>query len=203
MMRLIPITCALATAALLLFHPGTVYAQSSAAELLEKARSRSRDLEELKSVLNGPDQNMRIATFDVMVNSGDEAMKQVAMELGLASADPLMQAMAFKEAVLGLNRIVLSLELDPSQTETGKTKAEAWLNANGATYEFPIKDVDKSTGVFTIKSSYTGQVNGLVLTFKNGYDSGKLELVDETTIKGTVTAYKGGYGQFIATAKIR
>ena len=194
---------ALALSSLLFFDSSPVYAQSSAAEMLEKARARSRDMEELKAVLNGPDQNMRLATFDVMVNSGDGAMREIAIDLGMASADPLMQAMAFKETILGLNRIVFTLELDTSQPETVQQKAQAFMNANGASYEIPIKEVDKKTGVFTIKSSYTGQVNGTTMTFKNGYDSGQLELVDETTIKGTITAYKGGYGGFIATAKIR
>ncbi|MGI9224492.1 MAG: hypothetical protein ACR2QX_08470 [Woeseiaceae bacterium] len=203
MMRMIPIVCAMSAAMLLLFDPIPVYAQSSAAELLEQARARSRDLEELKGVLNGPDQNMRLATFDVMVNSGDDAMRQVAIDLGLASADPLLQAMAFKETVLGLNRIVFTLELDTSQPETVQQKARAYMNANGASYDFPIAKVDKKTGIFTIKSSHTGQVNGTTLTFKRGYDTGALELIDETTIKGTIKTYKGGFGGFIATAKIR
>ena len=194
---------ALAVSSLLLFDSPAAYAQTSAAEMLEQARARSRDMEELKAVLNGPDQNMRLATFDVMVNSGDGAMREIAIDLGMASADPLMQAMAFKETILSLNRIVFTLELDTSQPETVQQKAQAFMNANGAKYEFPIKSVDKKTGVFTIKSNNTGQVNGTTITFKVGYDSGQLQLVDETTIKGTITAYKGGYGGFIATAKIR
>jgi hypothetical protein len=200
---MIPLACALAATVTLLFSPVPVYAQTSAAEMLEQARARSREMEELKAVLNGPDQNMRLAVFDVMVSSGDEAMRQIALDLGLASADPLMQAMAFKETILSLNRIVFTLELDTSEPDTVQQKAQAYLNANGATYEFPIAKVDKDTGVFTIKSTHTGQVNGTTLTFKNGYDTGQLDLVDETTIKGKIKAYKGGFGGFKATAKIR
>ena len=197
---------AIATACLVagLFTGGNVaVAQTSAAEMLEQARARAREMEELKAVLNGPDQNMRLAAFDVMVNSGDDAMRQVAVDTGLAAADPLMQAMAFKETILGLNRIVLSLEIDTSQPESIQAKAQQYANANGYTYEIPIIGVDKKTGIFKIYSSNTGQVNGLEVTFKNGYNSGTLTLVDETTIKGPVKLYKGGYGGFIATAKIR
>lgn len=203
MKRMIQLACALAATVTLLFSPVPVYAQTSAAEMLEQARARSREIEELKAVLNGPDQNMRLAVFDVMVSSGDEAMRQIALDLGLASADPLMQAMAFKETILSLNRIVFTLELDTSEPDTVQQKAQAYLNSNGATYEFPIAKVDKDTGVFTIKSTHTGQVNGTTLTFKNGYDTGQLELADETTIKGTIKTYKGGFGGFKATAKIR
>jgi len=178
-------------------------AQTSAAEMLEQARARAREMEELKAVLNGPDQNMRLASFDIMVNSGDEAMRQIAIDTGLASADTLMQAMAFKESVLSLNRILMSLEIDKSQPAGIQAQAQKILDANGDSYELPILESDKETGVFKIYSSYKGQVSGLELTFKYSYDSGRLTLVDETTIKGPIRLYKGGYGSFIATAKIR
>ena len=203
MQQIIRIAWTLCAVAPFLFEPVPAYAQTSATEMLEQARARSRDMEELKAVLNGPDQNMRLAVFDVMANSDDGAMREIAIDLGLASADSLMQAMAFKETILSLNRIDFTLELDTSQPETVQAKAQAYLNANGARYAFPIVKVDKKTGIFTIKQANTGQVSGTRLTFKNGHDSGQLELVDETTIKGTITAYKGGYGGFIATAKIR
>ncbi len=182
---------------------GVAIAQTSAAEMLEQARARAREMEELKAVLNGPDQNMRLASFDVMVNSGDEAMRQIAIDTGLASADTLMQAMAFKEAVLGLNRIVMSLEIDKSQPADIQAQSQTIMDANGNAYELPIVESDKKTGVFKIYGKNTGQVSGLELTFKYSYDSGKLSLADETTIKGPVRIYKAGYGSFIATAKIR
>ncbi len=203
MIRMILIACAVAAAVTMLFSPAPAYAQTSASEMLEQARARSREMEELKAVLNGPDQNMRLAAFDVMVNSGDEAMRQVALDVGLASADPLMQAMAFKETILGLNRLVFLIEIDTNEPEAIQQKAEAILAASGSTYTIPVTKPDKSTGVFTLKTSYKGQVNGTTLTFKNGYDTGQFELVDERTIKGTLSLYKGGYGSFIATAKIR
>jgi hypothetical protein len=203
MTQMIRIVCALCAAALFLIEPVPVYAQTSAAEMLEQARARSRDMEELKAVLNGPDQNMRLATFDVMANSGDGAMREIAIDVGLASADPLMQAMAFKEVILSLDRIFFTLEIDTSQPETVQQKAQAYMNSNGTRYELLITKADKKTGTFTIKSSHTGQVNGTTLTFKHGYNSGEFVLIDETTIKGTLMAYKGGYGGFIATGKIR
>ena len=203
MIRMIPIACAFIATVTMLFSPLPAHAQTSASEMLEQARARSREMEELKAVLNGPDQNMRLAAFDVMVNSGDEAMRQVALDLGLASADPLMQAMAFKETILSLNRLVFTLEIDTSEPASVQEKARAILESNGSTYSIPVTKPDKTTGIFTIKTSYQGQVNGTNLTFKYSYDTGQFELVDEMTIKGTLTIYKGGYGGFIATAKIR
>ena len=182
--------------------PGTVAAQTSAAEMLEQARARARDMEELKKVLNGLDQNMRLASFDVMVNSGDNAMREIAIDTGLASADALLQAMAFKEVVLSMDHIVMSLEIDVSQPETIQTKAQALLNSTGNMYTLQITDRDRKTGTINM-GVHKGQVSGTKLSFKFGYDVGELTLIDETTMKGNVRLYKGGYGGFVATAKIR
>ncbi len=179
------------------------FAQSTAAEMLEKARARSRDMEELKSVLNGPDQNMRLATFDVMVNSDDDAMRQIAIDAGLASADPLLQSMAFKSVVLGMERITLSLEIDKSQPKELQEAAQKYLASKGDVYHIPIIGTDHDSGVFTIYSSYTGQINGLELNFKYNHDLGTLSLVDEATMKGPIKVYSGGYCGFIATARLR
>lgn len=191
-----------AIAVLLLADTAPALAQTSAAEILEQARGRSRDMEELKAVLNGPDQNMRLAVFDVMVTNGDNAMREIAIEMGLASADPLMQAMAFKEVIMGLDRIVMSLEIDTTQPETVQAKAQVVLNSTGSSYSFQITDRDRKAGTFKMRTN-SGQVSGTMLSFKNGHDEGTLSLVDETTMKGEIRIYKGGYGGFIATAKIR
>ena len=188
---------------LLLVDATMAWAQTSAAEMLEKARARSRDMEELKAVLNGPDQNMRLATFDVMVASGDSAMREIAIDLGLASADPLLQGMAFKEAFLSLDRVIMTLEVDKSQPESIQETAQTYLDSKGNTYNMPIAKADKKSGTFTIYSTYSGQVTGTSVSFNYNYDSGQLELIDETTIKGPIKVYSSGYGGFIATAKIR
>ena len=203
MIRMTLIACAFAATVTMSFTPSPVFAQTSASEMLEQARARSREMEELKAVLNGPDQNMRLAAFDVMVTSGDEAMRQVALDLGLASADPLMQAMAFKETILSLNRIVFQLEIDTSQPASVQQKAQQILDSTGSSYTIAVTKPDRTTGVFTVRSTNQGQVNGTNLTFKNAYDTGQFELVDETTIKGILNISKSGNGVFIATAKIR
>lgn len=196
----------LATAALALFivaDSAPVLAQSSVTEMLEQARARARDIEELKAVFNGPDQNMRLATFEIMANSGDEVMRQVAIDMALASTDPLMQGMAFKESILSLDRIILSLEIDKSQPKKVQDRAQIILDSTGSRYTILLTEQDRTTGTFKIKRAVGGQVNGTVLTFKSGNDDGTLTLVDETTIKGSMRIYKGGYAVFNVTATFR
>jgi hypothetical protein len=187
----------------LLAPTGGAYGQS-AAEMLEQARSRARDMEEMKKVLNGPDQNMRLATFDIMINSDDEAMREVAIDAGLASTDAVMQAMAFKEAILSLKRLILNLEIDPNQAEKTNKAAENYVASNGNTFVIDIAKVDKKAGTFTLRANHEGAVNGTLMNFRYGYNTGSLALQDDATVKGTVTTYAtGGYGKFIASARIR
>lgn len=175
---------------------------ASAAELLEQARSKSRDYEELKAVLNGPDANMRLATFEVMVASGDPALKEVAMDLALAGTDTVLQALALKTLVLGQRAMNLRLEVDTSQPKDVQERAQTILNTDGDIYSRNITDSDPAAGIFSMKQ-YKGQVSGTQVTFTHSYDKGTLELVDEATLRGPVILSKGGYGGFIATWTLR
>jgi hypothetical protein len=190
--------------AFMVFDASGVYAQTTAAEMLEAARARSREIEQLKAVLNGPDQNMRLATFDVMVNSEDEVMRGIAIDLGLASADPLLRGLALKETLLSLNQIVFDLEIDTSQPKPIQEHAKAILDKKGSAYRMPIAKADKGTGTFSTHTNSGGQVSGTRVVFKNYDDKGAFDLVDERTLKGTLVIYdRRGSGGFIATAKIR
>ena len=192
----------LAVVALLLMLGPSLSAAPSVAEMLEQARAKSRDLEELKKVLNGPDANMRLATFEVMAASGDDTMRELAIDAGLTSTDAVMQALALKTVVLSQASLNLSLEVDTSQAADMQERARSYLQNNGNLYQRKITDSDPERGVFKMKQ-YEGQVSGTKVTFTNSYDKGTLSLVDETTVQGPVTLYKGGYSGFIATWKIR
>ena len=185
---------------------GTVWSQqaaaASAAELLEQARTKSRDYEELKAVLNGPDANMRLATFEVMAASDDPAIREVAIDVALAGTDAVLQALALKTLVLSQRAMVFSLEVDTSQPEAVQEKARAILASDGSLYTRDITDTDAANGMFMMKQ-YKGQVSGTQVSFTHSYDKGTLDLVDEATLRGPITLYKGGYGGFIATWQLR
>ena len=177
---------------------------ASAAELLEQARGKSRDYEELKAVLTGPDANMRLATFEVMVASGDPAIREVALDVALASTDAVLQALALKSMILSQSAMTLTLETDTSQPQEIQEQAQAMLAAQGNIYSHQIQEGDLDTGVFKLKGGYQGQVSGTRVSFNFSYDRGVLELVDETTVRGPVMLYyRSGYAGFIATWKFR
>lgn len=175
---------------------------ASAAELLEQARGKSRDLEELQAVLNGPDANMRLATFEVMVDSGDPAIREMALDTALTSTDPVLQALALKRVVLAQTGITLSLAVDTSQPADIQENARNYLASSGNLYHKGFSEVDPKTGVFKMGGN-EGQVSGTQVSFKYGYDKGILQMVDETSLQGPVMLYKGKYAGFIGTWKLR
>jgi hypothetical protein len=125
-----------------------VEAQSTAAKILEKARGQAREIEELRKILNGPDQNMRLATFDAMIKSGDETLKQIAYETGLMSADSVMRAMAFKALLMSLDNLHLTLVADTTAPKPIQEKSAAHIAKNGNAYIVPMKQKDVEAGSF-------------------------------------------------------
>jgi hypothetical protein len=185
---------------------GEAHAQVSAAELLEKARAQAGGIEELKSVLNGPDANMRLATFDVMMDSGDDTLREVALDLGLASTDRVLQALAFKHAVLSLGQIHFELKPDESAPEKVRTNSENALARAGNAYVLKLGARDLQTGKFALGKSYMGQnkysgeVSGLTLSFDYGNERGAFELDGDDRLVGRLN---GSGTQYEATARIR
>jgi hypothetical protein len=200
--RLNVLFAALALAApLALLAPSPAEAQSAAAKILEQARGQARDIEELRKVLNGPDQNMRLATFDAMIKSGDETMKQIAYETGLMSADSVMRGMAFKAVVMSLDNVHITLAPDPSAPKPIVEASTAHLAKNGNSLILMIRTRDIEAGTFRA-GSYQGQVSGLEFTFDYGSNgAGTLTLTDDNTMAGVVRV--GRNTQFKATARLR
>ena len=102
--------------------------------------------EELRKVLNSPDQNMRLAVFDQMVKSGDEAMKLIAYEAGLASADSVMRTMAFKAVLMSQDKLHLTLAVDRSAPKPIQEASEKYLAKNGSGHHDPAQGIGNGGG---------------------------------------------------------
>jgi hypothetical protein len=185
---------------LTLLSPSAAEAQSAAAKILEKARGQAREIEELRKILNGPDQNMRLATFDAMVKSGDETLKQIAYETGLMSADSVMRAMAFKAVVMSLDNLHLTLTPDTTVPKQIQESSATRIARQGNSFVVPIKQKDVAAGTFK-SPLLEGQVSGLEFMFSGTGDSGSLTLTDDNTLAGVVRL--DHRTQFKATARLR
>lgn len=182
--------------------PSLAQAQGTAAEILERARGQAREIEELRKVLNGPDQNLRLATFDAMVKSGDEALRLIAYETGLASADSVLRAMAFKALVLGQNNLHLTLAPDPSAPKPIQEASAEYVVKNGSGLVVPIDNRNAEAGIFK-SGNWEGQVSGSELVFSySSRIAGTMSLRDDNAIAGVVRL-DSGRTQFVAAAKLR
>ncbi len=181
-------------------------AQTSASEIIEQARERARNIEEFKSVLNDPDQNVRLAAFEVMVTNGDPLMRELALDTGFASTDQVLRGLAFKHAVLGLEQLVLTLEKDKSAPKKVQERTDAYLEQRGQklVIDIDMGEVDLNRGYFVHPryENQTGNISGTVMTFDYGNYIGDLRLQDDNSLAGQVN-FGNGNSQFKATAPIR
>ena len=180
----------------------------SAAEIIEQARARARQVEEIKQVLNDPDQNVRLAAFEAMVGSDDSLMRELALDAGLNSTDQVLRGMALRHAVLGLAQLTITLAVDTAAPKVIQDSSRAFLEKNGSSYTMTIdaKGKDLATGAFHAVSqpSHRGNISGQVVTFNYSYYTGELHLQDDNTLAGVVHyQWSSNNHQFKATAPLR
>lgn len=180
----------------------------SAAEIVDQARARARQVEEIKKLLDDPDQNVRVAAFDTMVGSDDPLMRDLALDAGLNSTDQVLRAVALRHTVLGLAQLTIALAVDDSQSKEAQESARSFQVRNGSVYTMMIDDKGKdlSTGSFhrTGHAGERGNVSGLVVTFSYGSYSGELQLQDDNSLAGTVYFGSGQtHHKFKASAPLR
>jgi len=171
-------------------------------DLMEQARERGKYYDRIRTIINTePDQNVRLAAFDLMVQSEDPHVKSIAIEAGLASTDHLLQAAAFKLAIFDLEEIYMTLK---SAESSGKKKPDYVLRfENDYANQWVIKVLNKDyqKGTFQGGNDY-GEFNGLTLNYNNDYWKvrGILKLIDGDRIEGFL--YVQGY-KLLANGKIR
>ena len=191
-------------ALLLVGFAGAAFAEGTTSELIENARKRAREIQEIKQVLSDPDQTVRLVAFDAMVSSGNATQREMALDAGFASADSVMRNLAFKHALLGQNQINMVIAVDISAPKAVQEKSVAYIDKYGSSWVLRIdpKTVDLVTGKFVSPNGtiYQGAVSGPRLTFIYEHRSGELRLQDDNSLTGTV--HHDG-AQFKATASFR
>ncbi|MAY26107.1 MAG: hypothetical protein CMK02_07405 [Polycyclovorans sp.] len=196
--------------AALSLSPSIVSAQS-AAELLEAARAQSKEIEELKGVMDGPDRNLRLAAFDAMVAGENSLYRDIAVEAGLASSDSLLRARALNHAIGSVNSLVITLSVDTSASKTIQELTTKYLAENRQLLTLTLsKKTSSASGVNgALSNDYRGgaggtfEVLGLQMMFSAPYNyiTGELTLKDDAVLTGPVSTSEGH--RFIGTARLR
>lgn len=184
---------------------GNGFAAESIDQLLEKARAEAGEIAKIRRIINEePDPNVRLAAFELMIDSGDKLMREIAIDSGLPSADRLLQSAAFKAAIMDLERLNLTLKADKDASDKIQTASQAYLDQKGDQYLLPFDKKDPKKG--TISGKYfEAQVIGIHLSYtRSRFGSGALYLKDDNAVSGNVIVINGKDTlQFVATADIR
>lgn len=185
----------------LVFSLPTVHADEID-DLLEKARATGGKYERIRTIINEePDQNVRLAAFDLMVNHEDRNMKAIAIDAGLASTDRILQAAAFKAAVFDLESIHLVIREGDNGKNEKPTNATQFIASFGKSYVISIGNKDLDNGTFS-GGYQSGEVFGTKINFTDRYWKVKaaFALKDDNAIEGVfeISGYK-----FLASGYIR
>lgn len=181
-----------------------VSAADSMEQILEKARAEAAEIEKMKKVLNEePDPNVRLAAFNLMTKQGNGTMYEVAVDAGLASADRLLQAAAFKAAIMALDRLHLTLQVDESASDAIQKNSRDYLDRKGDQYIIPLNNKDMVAGTFK-SAGWSGEVTGTQFSFVYGRQRGTLSLIDDDAVRGKIEFPEGAKQlSYLATGKIR
>jgi len=176
------------------------------ADLLAQIRASAGQYSEFKTLLNSPDQSIRVAAFDGMVSSGDSSLRDIAIDEALSNDDATMRALALREAIFGLSGLNFSMTLPDAPSEETKKQVKKW----GAAYKLTFRTKDKASSSFSGRATDAtsgdymhGNVSGLELVFNSRYCSGKATLMEGTVLQGTISCPKYITEPTVIFAKIR
>lgn len=183
----------------------SAYAESmTAAQLIEKARAQSREIEELKKVMDSPDRNLRLSAFELMMNSDNPIYRELAIEAGLASTDSLLRSQALKATVFNMDALYVDLIVDENAPDEAQKKAREAL-AEGVPrliITITAKEPKKDSMKIDTGRNGSAEIQGVNFVFDSNYETGEgtLSLKDGAVLQGPV-AIKSN--RFIGTAKLR
>tara|TARA_R110001599_G_scaffold127379_8_gene300747 strand:+ start:11612 stop:12229 length:618 start_codon:yes stop_codon:yes gene_type:complete len=193
----------------LALSPSIVSAQS-ASELLEAARAQSKEIEELKAVMDGPDRNLRLAAFDAMVAGESSLYREIAVEAGLASTDSLLRARALAFAMRSASTLVINLAVDTAAPKSIQENSTKYLAEKRQLLTVSLSDGESSgsTLVRETRDDYSQgrgslEVQGLQVQFTGYYNriTGELTLGDDGVLAGPLGTSDNH--RFIGTTRLR
>lgn len=127
-------------AAALLATPAA--AQTSLADIKAKLAGKTSELAEVDAMLAAPDKNARIAAMELLLASGNPVFVQRAKEVGLFSSDLEMQAAALKAIFDGGGPFRLLIDITTGKED--QTGIRGWLGNGRGTW-----DAEGKIGLYT------------------------------------------------------
>lgn len=150
----------------------TVDIDALKAEIAERAGNYA----ELVDILEGADGSAALAAFDVMVESGNKTLAEMAINSGLAAADTRLRARALWETLSRRDSLVIEIDTDAiSDNEEALAQLDKWYGAtqNWTLFQkFPDTQCINLNARDTCYSGYHVSVSGLKVDLLNSYTGG-------------------------------
>ena len=151
-------------------------------------------------MLNDPDPARSLAAMEIMLESGDKKLMQMALEFGLLSTNPTVRRSAV-EAFMS-SKPVLSLAFDGTGLEDKRyfnqrmTGANATMTPEGIGYwRMQVGDYDAGRQCFMLVSGkdcfVTINSDGVLLQ-NEGYMTGRVVIGETGALTGSATVYQVG-----------
>lgn len=163
----------------------------------QKAKQDAGQYAELRQLMRDPDQNIRLAAFEAMVDHGDPALYEIAVSMGLADADEVVRARALWEAISRRTTIVLHADPDKTLAPEGQRTLKATYPED---LVFTIKAIAEGYKCLNFQSAgskchrgYSADVSGLVVSFDYRDLSGEMVLREDGILAGHVVDYDRDY----------
>ena len=165
---------------------GSVSYAQTAAEIIEKARAEAGQFNEFKAALEDPDQSVRLAVFEAMLQQKNPPLRMMAIQYGLSSTDHVIRSRALAAQIMSMDQLHIQLEPNPNvSAEVQKVTAKELVQLANK-YDITLKEKNPETGSFQCSSVCKGQVNNLQLVISDGNDVAiSLALQEDNTLKGT------------------
>jgi hypothetical protein len=166
--------------------------KKSAAAVLEDAKKRASEMDQLRAGLRSPDSSVRISTFSAMVESGDPSLEEIALGEAIVSSDAAIKNLAFKHAFRNIRALAFTADSDMRVAGSGQQMFQsAYAGAS-------IESYNAQTGTFESRSwrvsgTYgVGRIAGNAIDISSSLCKGNLLNVEGTwTFKGRIECAAG------------
>jgi len=185
-------TVMLCTTAILLHSAIASAAQSIDIDALKKKiEARSSQYSELVTILENEKVDTALAAFDVMVETGDKTLIEMAVSSALSATDTRLRARALWEAMSRRRNFVIEVDTDAlAEQEEGLQAVRSWF---GEQRTFPITNVFADTQCLNLVSRNScyadgnATISGVKLDIVRGdWLSGSFELATDGNLRGTI-----------------
>jgi hypothetical protein len=158
--------------------------------LISAIDERAGQYQKLTEILQGTDPARALAAFDVMLETGDETMREAAVSAAMSATDERLRARALWETLLRKDSITVTVDTD-SLDEEARAALDSWIGAVstwGITGRFPETQCLNLYRSNPCQPDYHLSVSGLKVDLRySGSTYGSFALNSEGVLAGQVT----------------